>query len=222
MKNLAKILAAIIIVIFIVSLTYSISSSITEKNILLRIYGENQDYMLLTDKDVGGNWPNAYGTFLDDEKARFIIECCESFSVDSNVVVSILEKENPCLIVDATSKPNLNGTRDVGLFQLNDRSLYSKDGFLDKYWDSSLGEFNADNWKHSTYIAVKFIGDLVKMFGDSNVYWIACAYNAGPSRAYKEWTKEDDKSYLPESTVNNYAPCVFQNYKKWEKINPKN
>jgi hypothetical protein len=179
------------------------------------IYGESKEYMLVTE-NYDKSYMNRYGAFLPDDMADFITECCRSFGVDANLVVAMLEMENPSLDVSAVSKVNENGTYDIGLFQLNDRSLYSKDGFLDKYWNSLLGEFNPDNWKNNAYVAIKFIGDLEKMFGKDNVYWIACAYNAGPGRAYKEWTKtEDDKQYLPESTRTYYGPMVVNNWKKW-------
>jgi hypothetical protein len=179
------------------------------------IYGESKEYMLVTE-NCDKTYMNRYGAFLPDDMADFITECCRSFGVDVNLVVAMLEMENPSLDVSAVSKVNENGTYDIGLFQLNDRSLYSKDGFLDKYWNSLLGEFNPDNWKNNAYVAIKFIGDLEKMFGKDNVYWIACAYNAGPGRAYKEWTKtEDDKQYLPESTRTYYGPMVVNNWKKW-------
>lgn len=202
-----------------VSITTEIVKSRTRQEMFLDIFGESKDYMLTTEPTEETHL-NRYGVFLDDGMASFIVECCESFDVDTNLVIAILEKENPLLIKDAVSKPNENGTVDTGLFQLNDRSLYSKGGFLDKYWDQSLGEFNSSNWKNNAYVAIRLIGDLEKMFGKGKTYWIACAYNAGPQRAYKEWTKDigDTNIYLPESTRNNYAPAVVQNFKKWNEI----
>lgn len=202
-----------------VSITTEIVKSRTRQEMFLDIFGESKDYMLTTEPTEETHY-NKYGVFLDDSMASFIVECCESFDVDTNLVIAILEKENPLLIKDAVSKPNENGTVDTGLFQLNDRSLYSKGGFLDKYWNESLGEFNSSNWKNNAYVAIRLIGDLEKMFGKGKAYWIACAYNAGPQRTYKEWTKDigDTNIYIPESTRNNYAPAVVQNFKKWNEI----
>ena len=211
-------LSYIALLIFIFVLLGKVSDLMGEmRNLREDIYGESKDYMLVTES-LDKTYLNPYGTFLNDGMADFIIECCKSFGVDSNLAVAVLEMENPSLNVSAVSKPNDNGTRDIGLFQLNDRSLYSKDGFLDKYWNPLLGEFNPDNWKNNAYVAVKLLGDLEKMFGKGNVYWIACAYNAGPSRAYREWTKTDDKSYLPERTRDYYAPMVVNNWKKWNAL----
>ena len=218
MKKVFLIMAACIVVSIIwsfVLLGRLSDAKLEYQNLVNEIYGERKDYMTVSN-GFDETHLNPYGAFLNDEMADFIIQCSGSFSVDTNLVVSILEMENPSLIVDVVSKTNENGTYDIGLFQLNDRSLYSKDGFLDKYWNSLLGEFNPDNWKNNAYVAIKFIGDLEKMFGKDNVYWIACAYNAGPGRAYKEWTKtEDDKQYLPESTRTYYGPMVVNNWKKW-------
>ena len=219
MKIFIRIIYVLMYTIIIVTVGGFICSRKTENKIRSDIYGNSESYMIAYEHTVK-TYTNSYGTFIDDDMSFFINECSSSFGVDVNLVVSILEQENPLLVFDAVSKPNKDGTVDVGLFQLNDKYLYAKDGFLDKYWDTSLGEFNASNWKHSTYVAIKLIGDLEKMFGEGNIFWIACAYNAGPQRAYKEWTRTrgDDTVYLPESTLNRYAPSVLQNYNKWTKI----
>lgn len=223
MKHVYLMIVVAIVFLLAVGLSVSITSAVvetkTQEQMFNDIFGESKDYMLTTEPAEETHL-NKYGVFLDDGTASFIVECCESFDVDPNLVVAILEKENPLLVKDAVSKPNENGTVDTGLFQLNDRSLYSKGGFLDKYWDQSLGEFNSNNWKNNAYVAIRLIGDLEKMFGKGKAYWIACAYNAGPQKAYKEWTKDvgDTNIYIPESTRNNYAPAVVQNFKKWNEI----
>lgn len=163
------------------------------------------------------DFENKYSSFLDDEKAEFICALSRDFNVDSDLVVAILEKENPTLDESATGNRSLNGTRDLGLFQLNDRSLFSKDGFLDLWWKEEFGEFNADNWKHNTYIAVKYIQDLTKTFGEVNVFFVAAGYNAGTSRAYNAYIN-GDRSSLPNSTLTDYSPTVENNYKKWKAL----
>lgn len=163
------------------------------------------------------DFENKYSSFLDDEKAEFICTLSRDFNVDSDLVVSILEKENPTLNETATGSVNSNGTRDLGLFQLNDKSLFSKGGFLDLWWKEEFGEFNADNWKHNTYIAVKYIQDLTKTFGEVNVFFIAAGYNAGTPRAYTAYINGDELS-LPTSTRKDYSPTVENNYKKWKAL----
>lgn len=163
------------------------------------------------------DFDNKYSTFVDDEKAEYIVKLSNNFNVDPDLVVSILEKENPTLVTDATSKPNQNGTRDLGLFQLNDRSLFCRGGFIEMWWKPEFGEFDADNWKHNAYIAVKYIQDLTETFGPNNVYFIAAGYNAGVLRAYEAYIN-DDTSRLPSSTAVVYAPIVVNNYNKWKTI----
>ena len=47
------------------------------------------------------NFENKYSSFLDDEKAEYICRVSRDFNVDSDLVVAILQKENPTLVVDA-------------------------------------------------------------------------------------------------------------------------
>lgn len=164
------------------------------------------------------NFNNPFKPFLDDEKAEFIIINCKNFRVNPITVVSILEKENPTLNCKATSEPNENGTRDLGLFQLNDKSLFEKGGFIDMWWPKDFGEFNPDNWRHSTYLAIKYVQDLQKTFGEDNIYYIAAAYNAGTTRAYNEWLQVENAEKLPYKTKVDYAPSVNNNFNKWINI----
>lgn len=164
------------------------------------------------------NFNNPFSSFLDDEKAEFIISRCKDFNVNPITVVSILEKENPTLDCKATSEPNDNGTRDLGLFQLNDKSLFGKGGFVDMWWPKDFGEFNPDNWKHSAYLAIKYVQDLQKTFGKNNIFYIAAAYNAGTSRAYNECFNVENAEKLPIRTRVDYAPSVTNNFNKWLNI----
>ena len=149
------------------------------------------------------NFVNKYSFFLDDEKAEYIVQLCSDFNVDSDLVVAILMQENPTLKVDAVSGPNKNGTADLGLFQLNDRCLFQKDGFLDLFWPKEFPEFEASNWKHNSYIAVRLIGDLTKTFGENAYESIAAAYNCGSGRVFS--------GQIPLSTSTVYVPSVMNN-----------
>lgn len=158
---------------------------------------------------------NPYASFLPDEVAQYIVDISSNFGVDPTIVVSILEVENPLLDPNALSKPNLNGSVDMGLFQLNARSLYEPNGFLERWWPSTLPEFDEYNWKHNAYIAIKYIKYLSDIFGYSNVFYIAAGYNAGDRRAFNEFSKAKNTEPLPEITKKRYAPQVENNYKKW-------
>lgn len=157
---------------------------------------------------------NPYKKFLDDEKALFIIKLCEDFKVNPDLAVSILNTENPTLDETATSIKNRNGTRDIGLWQLNDYQLFCKGGFVELYWRQEFGEFNADNWRNNTYIAIKYLQRLTKVFGDNNWY-IAAAYNAGLAKAFEEYNTGIKK--IPNSTRNKYVPSVINYMKTLEK-----
>ena len=162
------------------------------------------------------NFKNPYSVFLDDEKAEYIIAMSQNFKVDPILVVSILEKENPTLKADAVSSMNENGTVDLGLFQLNSASL--DNFFLKEWWPEEFGEFNAGNWKHNTYIAIRYLKDLQSTFGENNIFYIAAGYNAGVPRAFNDWTKREGYAKLPDSTKYDYAPTVGNLYKKWKII----
>ena len=190
---------------------------LTRRNVLKEVGLVSDNYFTIVEepRKVEG-FVNKYESFLPDEKAEFICDCCEDFNVDPDLVVSVLQVENPTLKENATSSPNQNGSRDTGLFQLNDISLYQRGGFVERFWPVELGEFNTDNWKHNTYIAVRYIKDLQTTFGENNVYYIAAGYNAGTSRAYDAYINGVWR--LPLSTQNIYAPSVENNYKEWKKI----
>lgn len=162
------------------------------------------------------DFKNKYSSFLDDEKAEFICKLCQDFNVDPDFAIGLLQRENPSLITNAVSDMNANGTVDTGLWQLNDLSLYRDGGFITLWWKPEFGEFNSSNWKHNTYIAIKLIQDLQKTFGDNNLFYIACAYNAGVPRTYDEYINGVKR--IPYSTRTDYAPAVVLNYQNWKKI----
>lgn len=213
----------IIVVLLTVAFSFLISYPIVRITTIKEIGTINRSYFTITQKEeVIEDFDNKYKSFLDDEKAKFIIDLCNDFEVDPDIVVSILERENPLLQTDVISPKNENGSVDIGLFQLNDRSLYSAGGFLSRWWTFSDAEdFNPMNWKHSTYIAVQYIRDLQKTFGPKNCFYIAAGYNAGSSRAYNSYNedvlgKRNSGDKLPSSTKIYYAPAVQNNYVRWK------
>lgn len=177
---------------------------LTRKSTLEEIGLVSTNYLTVYEQPVKvDNFVNKYSFFLDDEKAQYITGLCQDFNVDSDLVVAILMHENPTLKVNAIGGPNENGTADLGLFQLNDRCLFQKDGFLDSFWPKDFPEFDASNWKHNSYIAIRLIEDLSKTFGINAYESIAAAYNCG---TYKVFTDS-----IPYSTANVYVPSVMNN-----------
>lgn len=217
MTKVAKriVIASCCAIIFAASICVAIL--LTRQTVLKEVGLVSDNYFTIAEepRKIEG-FVNKYESFLPDEKAEFICKCCEDFNIDSDLAVAILQVENPTLKENATSKPNENGSRDTGLFQLNDISLYRRDGFLEKFWPKEFGEFNTDNWKHNTYIAIRYIKDLQLTFGENNIYFIAAGYNAGTSRAYDAYINGAWR--LPSTTQYSYAPSVENNYKEWKRI----
>lgn len=217
LKVTLRVCVALLLGFLIGLVTFGITRSQTLKEIGL-VVAENNCFGKLEIVKDDPNFVNKYEGFLNDEMAEWICKCSEDFGVDPDLVVAILKRENPSLITDAVSKMNENGTVDLGLFQLNDRSL--ENSFLKRWWNPEVmgEEFNAGNWKHNSYIAIRYIEDLQKQFGENNVFYIAAGYNAGPSRAWNEYTRSENGKWLPEITRNFYAPAVENNYKDLKKL----
>jgi hypothetical protein len=70
---------------------------------------------------------------------------------------------------------NENGTKDLGLFQINDRYLFTK--FIPAYWDLPRA-FDPFAPEDNIYIAVSHLKYLLTAFGD-DVDKAIMAYNAG-------------------------------------------
>lgn len=154
---------------------------------------------------------NKYKPFLSDDMAMYISYLSQSFNIDPDIMVAILKTENYSKDPKAVSKPNRNGTVDIGLFQLNSKSLESKGGFIELYWKFDELDFNATNWKHNTYIAIRYVDDLCKSFGRDLVVApiIASGYNGGFSTAIKY----RDTGVVP-SHVKDYVTKFSENLKE--------
>lgn len=161
---------------------------------------------------------NKYEQFLSDDMAMFIVSTCHQFEVDPDIAVSILKKENLQKDPYAVGPMNKNGTVDVGLFQLNDRMLEKKNGFIDLFWKFDSVEFNASNWKHNTYIAISYMDYLQDKLRGKNIFpeYIAAGYNGGESTMeafYLTGTVPSHvKKYVEEFLV------YYKEYKNWNDI----
>lgn len=180
----------------------------------------NREYFAIKEKEIiiDEFENNKYKVFLKDtEKAAYIINTCNNFGLDPDIAIAILEVENPSVEEDAINR-NQNKSTDIGLFQLNDKSLYENGGFLDRWWTfDSKDNFDPYNWKQNAYIAIKYICLLEETFGKNNPRWIAAGYNAGLTRASNLYlSRSEDK--LPESTRKYYMPLVENNYNKWKSM----
>ena len=140
--------------------------------------------------------------FLPMEISDYICLLGEQLNIDTDLAVCILLKENPQLITDAVHT-NTNGTVDVGLWQLNDKYLWSR--FVPKYWQFE-SEFDPFNWKMNTFIALHLIADLTKNLKVKDD--VIMAYNCGTTAVMT--------GNIPPSTVN-YLASVNFNYSMLKK-----
>ena len=136
--------------------------------------------------------------FMPIEISNYICTLSEELKLDSDLVVAILMQENPTFNIEATNK-NQNGTMDCGLFQLNDKYIWTD--FVPDYWVDIEVEFNPFNWKHNAFLAmhhIRFLLDKVKVFDDSIM-----AYNCGIGAVMKDNIPDVTKIYLSR-VKNNY------------------
>ena len=136
--------------------------------------------------------------FLTAELSDYIVRMCEELEIDPDLAVAILMQENPEINLDATHR-NENGTMDLGLWQLNDKYLYTT--FANNFWKFENVELNAFDWKHNTFIAlhqIEWLQSRLKIFDD-----IVMAYNCGCGAVLNRRIPDSAKKYLC-SVKNNY------------------
>lgn len=153
---------------------------------------DSKTIIVHTDFDVKPAEPDGepYYPFLKKEVSDYICSLCTELRIDSDLVVAHLMVENPNFDPDAVNR-NQNGSQDLGMFQLNDSSLYST--FIKAYWDIDV-EFNPFNWKHNTFIACHFIQDLnesLKVQDDAIM-----AYNCGIGKVMNNKVPASTYRYL--------------------------
>lgn len=180
-------LAAIFTIIGSVILGFAIGIKQTEKVIAVNITETP-----LVFEEVSPEYP-----FLPKDLSLYIEDLCTQLGIDTNLAVAILLQENPEIKTDATNR-NQNGTSDLGLWQLNDRYLYTD--FEQNYWKMEV-ELNPFNWKHNTFIALNHIHWLqsrLKVQDD-----VIMAYNCGIGAVMTNKVPDITKVYL-RRVKNNY------------------
>ena len=133
---------------------------------------------------------------LNSEEYLYIHSLCEAMNVNMDLVIGILFTENPGMKVDATHL-NQNGTVDIGLFQLNDRYLWST--FVPAYWVAEV-EFDPFNWKHNSFIAISHISYLKQRMKSDKL--AVLSYNCGIGAVINNTVPESSYRYLEQ--VNSY------------------
>ena len=117
---------------------------------------------------------------------EYIIDQCKELGINYNFAMSILQSENT--VADPNPKPNQNrnGTKDLGMWQLNSNYI---EWFCQKFWHNEH-EFDVENPFDNTYVALRIIKWLFKQINNSNLieqypdteWLVAVAYNAGIGR----------------------------------------
>lgn len=123
--------------------------------------------------------------------SNYICDLSAELELDSDLIVAILMVENPEFNPDAISRPNQNGTLDLGMFQLNDYYLWTE--FKNDYWFENI-ELNPFNWKHNTYIAIHHINYLQDKFKVQDD--VILAYNGGKGAVMNGTVKPSTYNYL--------------------------
>ena len=151
------------------------------------------DFTVNEESEENGTW--AY-PFLKKELSDYICGLCNEMEINSDLIVAILMKENPEFNPEATHK-NENGTIDVGMFQLNDRYVWTT--FKDSYWFDNV-ELDPFNWKHNTYLAVHHIEYLQKQLKVMDD--VIMAYNCGIGAVMNGNIPDRTKTYYANVKLN--------------------
>ena len=133
--------------------------------------------------------PHSY-QFLNNALSDYICDLSAELDINPNLVVAILMVENPEFNQEAIHR-NENGTIDCGLFQLNDRYVWTT--FKTAYWFDNI-ELDPFNWKHNAYIAmhhIKALQDQLKLQDE-----VIMAYNCGIGAVMNETVPAATKVYL--------------------------
>lgn len=128
--------------------------------------------------------------FLNKALSDYICDLSSELDINPNLVVAILMAENPEFNQEAIHR-NENGTIDCGLFQLNDRYVWTT--FKAAYWFNNI-ELDPFNWKHNAYIAIhhiKALQDQLKLQDE-----VIMAYNCGIGAVMNETVPAATKVYL--------------------------
>jgi hypothetical protein len=114
-------------------------------------------------------------TVVSETVPEMIIRISLEIGLDPNLALALLKEENEGYDVFAISPENSNGSRDLGLFQLN--SFYIYTDFVPRYWDfeEPFDVFDAEN---NTYVALSHLKYLMERF-NHDILNAVRAYNGG-------------------------------------------
>jgi len=133
--------------------------------------------------------PHRY-QFLNKQLSDYICDLSSELDINPDLVVAILMVENPEFNTEAVHR-NENGTVDCGLFQLNDRYVWTT--FKANYWFDNI-ELDPFNWKHNAYIAMHHIESLQSQLKLTDE--VIMAYNCGIGAVMNGTVPPATKVYL--------------------------
>lgn len=174
------ILILVVVCFFLVGITMYFIGSRKVKTIAVDFSIQSEDYTAE---------PHHY-QFLNKQLSDYICDLSSELDINPDLVVAILMVENPEFNTEAVHR-NENGTVDCGLFQLNDRYVWTT--FKTNYWFDNI-ELDPFNWKHNAYIAMHHIESLqsqLKLIDE-----VIMAYNCGIGAVMNGTVPAATKVYL--------------------------
>lgn len=129
-------------------------------------------------------------SFLNKALSDYICNLSAELGIDSDLVVAILMVENPEFNPEVIHR-NENGTVDCGLFQLNDRYVWTT--FKDNYWVENI-ELDPFNWKHNCFLALHHISYLQEKLKVTDE--VIMAYNCGVGAVMNNNVPNSTRIYL--------------------------
>jgi len=164
-----------------------------EANINSRSFGEFDNFTDRTVKDKDMHLDmNADGKIDTDELKRYVNWKAKKLGVPQEIALAVVERESNWNHKDISK--NRNGTRDMGLMQLNSSN---RKYFEDKFWapDHHGVKFDPMNPEHNVEVGIKYLKWLENYF-DGDWSKAIMGYNAGPGNVKRNTIPTSTRGYL--------------------------
>jgi soluble lytic murein transglycosylase-like protein len=134
---------------------------------------------------------------IEETIPEMVARISREIGLNPDIALALLKEENEGYDVSAVSPENSNGSRDLGLLQLN--SFYIYTDFVPRYWNSEE-PFDVFDAESNTYIALSHLKYLMERF-DHDILNAVRAYNGGETAVASDNLK---------SITVNYSHCIMQ------------
>jgi len=154
--------------------------------------------------------PEPIPSFIEYSIYQYIVDQCAELGINPYFAMSILRTENCQGRANPPANVNRNGSRDLGMWQINSNYL---DWFVSRHWHHRE-TFNVHDPFHNTYVALRIIQSLyhqtrnVPGCRETNV---AMAYNGGIGRVLSGTSPQASINYA-HRTVANFKAMQFSNH----------